>query len=86
MELSPEGRDRLKAAARALHLTHRDLAGIAGYRTHTHIGKLLRGKKKGLEPKAAIRIARHFNVPVEHFFLLRTSDDARRVVEQNTAA
>lgn len=53
--------------------THRDLARAAGYKSHTYIGRLLRGEAKTLEPEAAIRIAHFLGLPSDDLFVPRVS-------------
>lgn len=53
--------------------THRDLARAAGYRSHSYIGRLLRGQVKSLEPEAAIRLAHYLGLPVDDLFVPKVS-------------
>lgn len=54
-------------------VTHRDLAKAAGYRSHSYVGRLLRGQVKSLEPEAAIRIAHFLGLPVDDLFVPKMS-------------
>lgn len=56
-------------------MAQRDLAQVAGYKSHTYMGKLLRGEKNTLTPEAALRIAHHFKVPVDDLFLTRVASN-----------
>lgn len=70
-----EIRDR-KKLARILVIqgvTHRELAQAAGYRTHGHVGALLRGEKKTLTAEAAARIALYLGQQMEDLFVSRVT-------------
>jgi transcriptional regulator with XRE-family HTH domain len=49
-------------------VSQRRLALAAGYRSHTYLGRLLRGEAESLEPGAAVRIARFLQVDLEFLF------------------
>lgn len=49
-------------------VTHRELAKCAGYRSHSYIGRLLRGERSTLAADAACAIAERLNVPVGDIF------------------
>lgn len=49
--------------------SHRDIADAAGWKSHSYVGRLLRGDVKTLKPEPAIRIAKLLGVPVEDIFL-----------------
>lgn len=49
-------------------LSQRQLAMAAGWRSHTYVGRLLRGEVAGVEATAALRIAEKLGVPVEALF------------------
>lgn len=75
----------LKALMRSHGLTQRDLANVAGYKSHAYVGKLLRGQVKTLEPTPAARIAHFFDIDQDDLFVARSSskipgrrDPARR--------
>lgn len=59
-------------------VTHRDLATAAGYKSHSYVGRLLRGQVKTLEPEAAIRIAHFLGLPVDDLFVPKVSTPAGR--------
>ncbi|WP_109507308.1 helix-turn-helix transcriptional regulator [Nocardioides speluncae] len=73
-------RDRKKLATLMViqERSQRDVAQAAGWRTHSYVGRLLRGEVRTLTPTAALLIARYFGVPVEDLFVLRVSGDAGR--------
>jgi transcriptional regulator with XRE-family HTH domain len=59
-------------------VSQRELARAAGYKSHSYLGRLLRGEVKTLEPDAALRIAHHLGLPVDDLFLTRVSDPSGR--------
>ena len=54
-------------------VSQRRLAAAAGYRSHSYLGRLLRGEVDTLEPTAALRIARHLEVDVGYLFRSRSA-------------
>lgn len=59
-------------------VTHRDLARAAGYKSHSYIGRLLRGEVKSLDPEPALRIAKFLGLPVEDLFVIKVSSNPGR--------
>lgn len=80
-------RDRKKLASILViqEVTHRDLARAAGYKSHSYIGRLLRGEVKTLDPEAAIRIAKFLGLPLEDLFVVKVSTPAGRSVQSDAA-
>lgn len=68
-------RDRKKLARLMVvqEVSHRQVATAAGYKTHGHIGALVRGQKTTCSPEAAVRIARFLGVPLDDLFVTRLS-------------
>lgn len=58
--------------------TQRQVSDAAGWKSHSYLGRLLRGEVKTLEPEHAIRIACFFGVGVDDLFLARVSNDGGR--------
>lgn len=54
-------------------VSQRQLAAAAGWKSHSYLGRLLRGKVKSLEPEAALRIAEYLRVPVDDLFAIKVS-------------
>lgn len=54
-------------------VSQRQLAVVAGYKTHTYMGKILRGEAKTLNTEPALRIAKFLGVGVEDLFLTKVS-------------
>lgn len=59
-------------------ISGRELARIAGYRSHTYMQRLLRGEVKTLEAEPALRISKHFGVGVDDLFLVGASSNPGR--------
>lgn len=57
-------------------ISGRELARVAGYRSHTYMQRILRGEVRTLEPEPAVRIAKFFGVGVDDLFLVGTSSNA----------
>lgn len=52
-------------------VTQRELAQLAGWKTHSYLGRLLRGEVKTLNTDPALRIAHALGVGVEDLFLTK---------------
>lgn len=58
--------------------SQRDVARAAGWRSHSYLGRLLRGEERTLEVDPAVRIANFFGVGVDDLFVVRASSEPRR--------
>lgn len=76
---------KLKLLMELNGLSTRDLAEIAGYKSHTHIARVLRGQYKTLPPERALRIVAHFKQGVDDLFFVRTSSDTGDIDRSNAA-
>lgn len=54
-------------------VSHRELAAAAGWKSHSYVGRLLRGEARTLDPVPAVRIAAYLHVGVDDLFLPRSS-------------
>lgn len=54
-------------------VSQRELARLAGWKTHSYLGRLLRGDAKTLNPEPALRIAKALGVGVDDLFLTKVS-------------
>lgn len=63
--------------------SQRDVARAAGWKTHSYVGRLLRGEVKTLEPGPALRIADFFGVGVDDLFLARVSSSTEQSVRRD---
>jgi transcriptional regulator with XRE-family HTH domain len=55
-------------------ISQRELAKAAGWRSHSYLGRLLRGEKRTLDGDAALRIAHRLGMPVDMLFLTVVSE------------
>jgi len=69
----------LKNLMRSHRVSQRQLAVVAGYKSHAYMGRLLRGQVRTLEPTPAARIAHYFDVDLDELFKPRSSTNPVRV-------
>ncbi|MGV0785179.1 helix-turn-helix domain-containing protein [Mycolicibacterium sp. XJ775] len=76
-EVYMEIRDRKKLARLMIvqDETQRSLSAAAGWRSHSYLGRLLRGEVKTLDTEAALRIAHKLRVPVDDLFVIRVDSN-----------
>lgn len=79
-EVYMEIRDRKKLARLMIvqDETHRSLSAAAGWKSHSYLGRLLRGEVKTLDTDAALRIAHKLRVPVDDLFVVRVDNNPVR--------
>jgi transcriptional regulator with XRE-family HTH domain len=65
-------------------VSQRRLARAAGYRSHSYLGRILRGEVDTLERDAAVRIASFLQVRVDDLFAPSVSTTAAHPVQQHT--
>jgi transcriptional regulator with XRE-family HTH domain len=54
-------------------ISHRQLAVALGWKSHSYVGRLCRGKVRSVDPDAAIRIAHLLHVAVDDLFDIKVS-------------
>ena len=64
----------------------RQLARVAGWKSHTYMQRLLKGEAKTLEVEPAVRIAKYLGVGVDDLFLTKVSSDTRQTTKSRSAA
>lgn len=64
-------REMLERLMKTRGVSQRQLAAIAGWKSHTYMQRLMRGEVKTLNTDPALRIAHFFGVPVDLLFLTR---------------
>ena len=81
-------KDRIRLATLMTinNVRQRELAEAAGWKSHGHVGNLLRGTKRTVTPASAIRIADRLGVSVEDLFTPRASTKRAPHVRTKTAA
>lgn len=76
---------RLKTLMEIHELSGRDLAEIAGYKSHTSIRRILRGESKTMGTDQAVAIAHYFKVIIDDLFIVRVSTDTEDNDRSNAA-
>lgn len=66
-------------------VTQRELSTAAGWRSHSYLGRLLRGDADTLDVEPAVRIAQYLGVGTDDLFLARVSSDTRHSAQQTAA-
>lgn len=69
MRLHREGRKRLAKLLLIQEISHRELAGALGWKSHGMVSHLISGRRSGVKPEQAIAIAKLLGVSVEDLFL-----------------
>jgi len=57
-------------------ISQRELSRTIGWRSHSYLGRILRGEITNVDPDAAVRIAAVLEVGVDDLFLPRVSTEA----------
>lgn len=65
-------------------VSQREVAYAAGWKSHSYLGRLLRGDVDTLEPEPALRIARFLGVGVDDLFMPRLSTDTAHTHQRHT--
>lgn len=80
-------RDHRKLARLALiqDASHRAIAEAVGWKSHSYVGRILRGKVKTVDPEAAVRMCHFFGVAVDDFFVTRSSKNPGHAVRSDAA-
>lgn len=78
-------RDRKKLARLMViqEVSQRELARAAGWKSHSYLGRLLRGEAKTLDTDPALRIAHRLMVPVDDLFQIRVDSNPVRKGQKN---
>lgn len=63
----------LRTLMKSHGVSQRQLAVVAGYRSHAYMGRILRGEVRTLEPTPAARIAHYFAIDLDVLFRARSS-------------
>lgn len=66
-------------------VTQRELAQAAGWRSHSYLGRLLRGTVDTLDVEPAVRIAKYLGVGTDDLFVARVSSDSRQSAQRAAA-
>lgn len=66
-------------------VSQRELAAAAGWKSHSYLGRLLRGEVKTLDTTPGLRIAHFLKVGVEDLFLTKVSTETEQPAPENRA-
>ena len=86
MELHDEGRKRMATLMLIHGVSQRKVAEAAQWKSHSYVGRLIRGEVKTLDNDAAVRIAHFFGVGTDDLFVSRSSSESRQSVKRKKAA
>lgn len=86
MYLTDEGRKRLRKLMLIQGVSQRDLAEAIGWRSHSYLGRFIRGTVRSIDTDAAVKIAVFFGVGVDDLFVGRASQDVQRPVARRATA
>lgn len=86
MVLTDAGRKRLATVLVVQDVSQRQLSEAAGWKSHSYLGRLLRGEVNTLDTDAAARIAAYLGVGMDAFFVPRTSTAVARNAARRSAA
>lgn len=78
-------RQRLATLMLIQGVTQRDLAAAAGWKSHSYLGRLIRGDVTTLDVEPAVRIAHRLGVAVDDLFTPRTSSEPHHTVKGDAA-
>lgn len=79
-------RKRLAKLMTIQEVSQREVALAAGWKSHSYLGRLLRGDVNTLETDPAVRIAHFLGVGTDDLFVARSSSDSRQNVKRKAAA
>ena len=81
-------RDHKKLARLLLiqEISHRDLARALGWKSHSYVGRLCRGKVRSVDERAALRIAHLLKVSVDDLFEVKVSSKSGHLDHQDGVA
>jgi transcriptional regulator with XRE-family HTH domain len=85
MRLHTEGRKRLQKLMLIQGVNQRQVAEAAGWKSHTYLGRLLRGEAHTLEVEPAVRIAHFFEVGIDDLFMSESSSGSRQSGKRGAA-
>lgn len=66
-------REKLARRMAAQGVSQRELAKVAGWKTHSYLGRLLKGEVKTLNTDPALRIAHYLHLDVDDVFVTRVA-------------
>lgn len=86
MELTDENRKKLAKLMVIQGVSQRELAKAAEWKSHTYLGRLLKGEVRTLDEQAAVRISLYLGVGVDDLFVARSTNTVGRNAQRRRAA
>lgn len=86
MLIHKEGRKRLARLMIVQDVSHRELARVAGWKSHTMIHQLINGQRSSCKTDPANAIAKYLGVEVSDIFLTQLSSDAQQLKRDKASA
>jgi len=78
-------RKRLQKLMVIQDVSQRELAEAIGWRSHSYLGRILRGQVSTLDVEPAVRMAHFFGVGVDDLFLAKSSSESRQIAHRLAA-
>lgn len=72
-------RKKLLTIMEIQEVSRRDLARVAGWRSHSYMNRLCSGEVDTLQPEPALRIAKFLGVAVDDLFLTKVEEKSGQV-------
>lgn len=66
--------------------SNRCLAEAGGWKSHSYVGRILRGEVTTVTPERAARVARHLEVGIDDLFMTRLSTDTGQSAHRRKTA
>lgn len=66
-------------------ISHRQLADVLGWKSHSYVGRIVRGKVRSLDADTALRIAKLLKTPVDDLFVIKVSSETGQNGQDNAA-
>lgn len=87
MQVKKEAPRKLRGQMLVLGISQRQLAEKIGHRSHTYLGRIMRGEVKSVDPTTATAIAASLNLPLDDLFFPQLSTSPAHIVTvEETAA
>lgn len=57
-------------------ISHRQLADVMGWKSHSYVGRLARGEVRSVDGDVALKIAKLLKTPVDDLFIIKVSSNS----------
>lgn len=86
MQVRDKDRRRLETLMAVNDISQRELSRMMGWKSHTYIGRIIRGEITSIDPETAAKIAAIFGVGMDDLFLARVSTEAAHIDQRKGTA